>query len=250
MDIYSFAPIAAILDVAYSLVTSLASLVTPFAGAFATVLAIVIITLAVRSMLIPVGWAQVKAETTRRRLAPKLQELQRRYKTKPELLQRKTMELYAAEKASPFAGCLPTLLQAPIVSVVYALFILATINGHPNGLLTELLFGVPLGSSLLGFLGAGQVWPGVLVYLALLVIVGVVAWVSRRHASRLAMPVADGAPGGMAGLMGILSWMPFITVVFAAIVPLAATVYLTVTTSWTLIERATMRRVVAGRAAG
>ncbi|PWC04633.1 YidC/Oxa1 family membrane protein insertase [Mycetocola zhujimingii] len=242
MDIYSFAPVAIVLDFAYSLVTALATLLAPLAGVLSTAAAIVAITLLVRTLLIPVGRSQVRAEFTRRRLAPKLKELQQRYKKKPELLQQKTMELYQAEKASPLAGCFPTLLQAPVISTVYGLFILQSINGHSNDLLTEDVFGVQLGSSLISFVGGGDAWPGALVYLALLAIIAVVAWLSRRAALRNAPPVSDELPPGMQNLTGILSWMPFITVIFAAIVPLAATLYLAVTTTWTLVERAVLRR--------
>ena len=247
MDIYSFGPIAFVIDLAYSGVTALASFLTPFTATFATVLAIVVITLAVRTVLIPVGRSQVRAEFTRRRLAPKLRDLQKRFKKNPELLQRKTMELYTEEKASPLAGCLPTLIQAPIVSVVYALFILATINGHPNGLLTETLFQIPLGTSLFAFLGAGQAWPGIAVYLVLLAIIGVVAALQRRLAAANATPLTDELTPAMAQVNSIVSWLPFLTVVFAAIVPLAATVYLTITTTWTLVERTLLRRSFAAR---
>jgi YidC/Oxa1 family membrane protein insertase len=51
----------------------------------------------------------------------------------------------------------------------------------------------------------------------------------------------------MQGLGPALSWLPFITVVFAAVVPLAATIYLSVTTAWTLAERVILRRVMAPR---
>lgn len=253
MDIYSFAPIAAVLDLAYAGVTALATALTPLAAGSATALAIVAITLLVRAALIPVGRSQVRAEFTRRRLAPKLRELQQRYKKSPELLQRKTMELYTEEKASPLAGCLPALIQAPIVSVVYALFILGTINGHPNGLLTETLAGVPLGTSLFAFLGGGAAWPGVAVYLLLLAVIAVVAWLQRRAAKAAAaeagQPSEAAAIPGMAQAASVLSWLPFITVVFAAIVPLAATLYLTVTTTWTLVERTLLRRIYAARQA-
>ena len=257
MDIYAFAPIATILDAAYAVVTALASSLSPFAGTFATALAIVLITLLVRAALIPVGRSQVRAEFVRRRLAPQLQEIQRRYKKNPELMQRKTAELYAAEKASPFAGCLPTLAQAPVLSTVYGLFILTAINGHPNSLLTDQLFQVPLGTSLVHLVGSGQAWPGLLLYVVLLSLIATVAWLSRRTAMSnfpaANSPMATGSsatgsaittaqPGNLPQLTGILSWMPFITVIFAAIVPLAATLYLTVTTTWTLVERSILRR--------
>ncbi len=242
MDFYSFAPIAAVLDFAYGVVTALSVLISPLAGATSAAVAVVLITVLVRIALIPVGVSQVRAEFTRRRLAPKLQELQRRYKKNPELLQRKTMELYSAEKASPLAGCLPTLAQAPVLSTVYGLFILGTIAGHPNELLTEELFGVQLGTSLVA---SGFTWPSVAVFLVLLALIAGVSWASRVVALRFARGATDAVPPTMQQVTSALSWLPFITVVFGAVVPLAATLYLTVTTAWTLGERVVLRKMLA-----
>ena len=249
MDFYAFGPVAAVLDLAYRGVTALITLFEPFAGHLAAALAIVALTIIVRSALIPVGRSQVRAEFTRRRLAPRLQAIQRKYRGKPELLQQKTLALYKAEKTSPLAGMLPTLAQAPVLSIVYGLFIVTTINGHNNGLLGHELFGVPLGTSLVAYLGGGSVWPGILVFGTLLAIIAVVATFSRLIALRFAagQPVDDSAPGAamMQSMARWLSWLPFITVIFAGVVPLAATIYLTVTTTWTLVERIILRRVMA-----
>lgn len=244
MDFYSFAPIAAVLDGAYQIVLALSAVLAPFGGTASAALAVVALTVIVRTVLIPVGISQVRAEITRRRLAPKLAELQRRYKKNRELLQRKTMELYTSENASPLAGVLPLLLQAPVLSILYGLFILPTVNGHPNTLLTEQLFTVPLGQSLVAVLGSGTLLPAVLVFGGLLVVIAVVAWISRRVALRTAAPMTDAQPPAARQLGAVLSWLPFITVIFAAFVPLAATIYLATTTTWTLIERSIVRRVL------
>ena len=233
MDLFAFPPIAALLQFVYSLVSGLAALVTPVAGPAAAALAIVVLTLIVRTLLIPVSISQVKAEWHRRRIAPKLKALQDRYKKKPQLLQEKTMALYKAENVSPLAGFLPTLLQAPVVSLVYALFLHPSIAGQPNALLTAQLGPVTLGSSIFT---AG--WPGVLVFVAIFAVMAVVAWLSRRTALRLALPGTDAS----ALLPRVLSWLPFLSVVFAAFVPLAAALYLATTTAWTLVERALLRR--------
>ncbi|TBN58562.1 membrane protein insertase YidC [Glaciihabitans arcticus] len=254
MDFYSFAPVAAVLDLAYAGVTALIDFFTPLAGSFAAALAVVALTLIVRTALIPVGRSQVRAEFTRRRLAPRLQAISRKYRDKPELLQQKTLALYKEENASPFAGIGPALLQAPVVSIVYGLFIVASINGHPNDLLGHELFGVSLGTSLLAQLAAPDILPGALVFAVLLTVIAVVAAVSRIVALRFTanQPVDATAPGAerMKLLGAWLSWLPFLTVLFAGVVPLAATLYLTVTTTWTLVERSILRRVLAPKDAG
>jgi YidC/Oxa1 family membrane protein insertase len=246
VDLYSFAPIAAVLDAAYSVVTALADSLVPVAGEASTAVAIVVITLLLRLVLVPVGASQVRAEFTRRRLAPRLQELQRTYKKHPEVLQRKTMELYTSEKTSPLAGIGPTLAQAPVLSIVYGLFILPTVNEHSNGLLAESLFGANLGTSLAHVLTLGGGGSDLIVFAALLGVIATVAGASRHVAMRFAvstgqLPATDAAPA-LARVTAVLSWLPFITVVFASLVPLAATLYLAVTTTWTLLERVLLRR--------
>lgn len=264
MNFYSFPPFAAVLDGAYTIVTAFSSWLAPVFGDASAAVVVVLVTLLVRAALIPVGVSQVRAELTRRRLAPQLAELRRKYGKNRELLQRKTMELYAREKASPVAGCLPALAQLPVVSIVYGLFVSAMINGHSNLLLLQQLAGVNLGTSFLALLGSGGAWPGALVFAALLVTIATVNWLSRRIAvgqartgsAQSGQPRAAGAsptsrpagayaqPAGMQNPTGPLSWLPFITVAIAAIVPLAAALYLTITTAWTLAERIIVRRIL------
>ena len=237
MDPFSFAPLWHILDAAYRLVESIAQLLEPLMGSWSAGVAIITLTLLVRILLIPVGISQVRAEWSGRRIAPKLRALQRKYRENPALLQKKTMALYRAENVSPMAGFLPMLLQAPVISIVYALFIRGTIGGHVNALLASTIGGVPLGASLVT---TGITWPGILVFVGLIVVIGAVAWMSRLIARRLAIQPVD-APA-MARLNAVLSWLPFITLVMAAVVPLAAVIYLATTTTWTLVERAILRR--------
>jgi YidC/Oxa1 family membrane protein insertase len=240
MDIFSFGPIAAILDGTYSLVTSFSTAIAPIVGTASGLIAVVILTMLIRTVLLPVGMSQVRAEYTRRRLAPKLAELQMKHGKDRETLTRKTMELYQAEKASPFAGMLPLLLQIPVISLVYAVFTHPMIAGHANALLTEQAFGAPLGTSFVGLTGAGAaVWPAMLVYLVVLLLIAVVMTVSRRV---LALPVTEGQQP--AGLVRAVSFLPYVTVVFAAFVPLAAAVYILTSAAWTVGERFVLRRLL------
>ena len=239
MDFTAFPPLAAILDAAHSALLGLAALLEPFAGSLAAALAIVLVTLAVRAALLPLGVLQVRAETTRRRLAPKLVDLQRRWKKNPEKLQTATLKLYRDEGVSPFAGLWPALAQVPIVSVLYGVAVSAQLNGHPNELLTETVFGAPLGLSLPGLFASPSLT--LLVPLALLAVMAVVAWFTRRQTLRMTA-AAPQAEGPLAGMTGALSWLSFTTVLIAAFVPLAAALYLTVSTTWTFVERTLLRR--------
>lgn len=234
MNIFDFPPIAALLDGASTALAALGGVVTPG-------VAIVLVTIAIRTALIPLALATVRAEGHRRRLAPRIAQLRSRFARQPDRLQRETLALYAAEKVSPIAGLLPGLAQAPVLTLVYALFTSPTIDGHANALLSATFLGAPLGRHLIAATSGFLATDGVAI--ALLVVIAIVAGLSRRAARRIAVPL-DPAQQGIADL---LSWTPFLTVIFAAIVPLAATVYLAVSTGWTLVERAVMRRVLWAR---
>jgi YidC/Oxa1 family membrane protein insertase len=234
VDLYSFAPIVAVLDTAYLSLSALVSALQPWAGTSSAAVAVVLLTVLVRAVLIPVGVSQVRAERTRKRLAPALHELRRRFGADPAQLQRKTMELYSMENASPLAGCLPLLFQAPVLSIVYGLFVLGSINGHGNALLDESLGGVPLGSSLLAAVSTNPTWQALLLAVVLLAVTTTVAALSRRTAVAQTQQPPPQA-------MAILSWMPFVTVIVVCVVPVAAAVYLATSTTWTLIERAILR---------
>jgi YidC/Oxa1 family membrane protein insertase len=241
MDLFAFPPIAALLDAAYGALLGLSTLLEPLAGASAAALAVVIVTLLVRGLLIPVGFSQAKAEQTRARLAPRLRELQRRHKKNPERLQRETLALYRDENTSPFAGMLPVLAQAPIVGILYTLFLRPEIAGHPNELLAHDLFGAPLGTSLVSAVVGGTASPATLaVFGGLLLVMIAVADITRR-VFRPA-PVEGDSPLNSAGMQRAVAVLHYLTAVFAIFVPLAAALYLTVTVVWTLVQRMLLRR--------
>src|SRR5215469_14068662 len=156
-----------------------------------------------------------------------------------------------AELLAPLAGGLATaaaivvftiavrllLVQLPIFSVMYRLFLSKTVAGNPNGLLTRNLLTTPLGSHWLS--GAGPVSAHGLIFLALFALLAVVAFIAVRVA-REAMPAPADQPGAIAAISKLL---PYLTLVIAAFVPLAAGIYLLTTTAWTVAERAVMRRL-------
>ncbi|WP_288967631.1 YidC/Oxa1 family membrane protein insertase [uncultured Microbacterium sp.] len=242
MDIFAFPPLAALLDAAYGALTGLSDLLTPLAGASAAALAVMLVTLLVRALLIPVGISQAKAEQTRARLAPKLRELQRRHKKNPERLQKETMALYRAENTSPFAGMLPVLAQAPVVGILYTLFLRPEIAGHSNELLAHDLFGAPLGTSLIAALFGGTATAATFLVFGVLLAVMIAAAEVTRRMFRPTPADAGDSPLNSPTMLRVVSAMHYVTAVFAVFVPLAAALYLTVTVVWTLVQRIILRR--------
>ncbi|XVQ08932.1 YidC/Oxa1 family membrane protein insertase [Spirillospora sp. CA-255316] len=216
-------------SITHDLVGSLAGALDPVAGGLAASAAIVLFTAAVRLLLVPLAVAQARGERARLRLLPKMRALQKKHARDPERLRSEMAGLYAAEGASPLAGCLPALAQWPFFAVMYQLFISATVAGHQNLLLTHTLLGVPLGQNLLS---VGLFSPGTPVFLALLVLLGLVAWWSSRRVT------AEGPMGR------VLRLLPFGTLAVAVFVPLAAGLYLLTSTAWAAAERAILHRRV------
>lgn len=242
MDPFTFAPLAALLDAAYDALTGIANLLVPVAGVSAAAFAIILVTLLVRTLLIPVGISQAKAERTRERLSPKLRELQRRYQKSPERLRPEILALYRLENTSPFAGILPVLAQAPVVGILYALFLRAEIAGHPNELLVHDVFGAPLGTSLVSALFGATATPATFfVFGVLLALMIAIAELTRRKFGP--PPVQnDNSPLNSPVWLRVVSAMHYLTVAVAAFVPLAAALYLAVTVVWTLVQRVILRR--------
>jgi len=237
-------------NAAYHLVSGLAVALAPLAGGLATAVAIAAFTIAVRLVLLPLSYYAIRGQAAQARLAPQVMALRQRHARQPDRLQRELSALYRREGTGMFAGYLPLLLQLPFFSVMYRLFRSGSIGGRPNTLLSHVLLGAPLGSHWLG--GSGPLSAQGLVYLALFALLAVVTWsaarISRNNAARLAAqaPVAGqpGQPGGAVGML--LRLIPYATVAIAALVPLAAGLYLLTTTAWAAAERAVITRRISG----
>jgi YidC/Oxa1 family membrane protein insertase len=231
-------------DAAYHLVSALAAVFAPLPGGLAAAAAIIVFTMAVRLLVLPLSYYAVRGENARARLAPRVQELQRKHAHQPQRLQRELSALYHAEGSGMFAGCLPALLQIPFFSVVYRLFLSRTVGGRSNTLLSHNLLSAPLGSHWLG--GPGPFSAQGAVFVILFVLLGVVALFSLRAAQANTQPGGAVQPGGAARSEKLVAtlgrFMPFGTVLMAAVVPLAAGLYLLTTTAWTVTERTVLRR--------
>lgn len=81
--------------------------------------AIILFTLVVYLILYPLNRSQIRSMAKMKKIGPKLQKLQERYKDDRETLQKQMMELYRQEGVNPMGGCLPMLLQLPIFMLLW-----------------------------------------------------------------------------------------------------------------------------------
>ena len=81
--------------------------------------AVVIFTLLIRLLLMPLDIKSRKSMRAMNKIQPKMQALQKKYANDKDKLNQKTMELYKKEHVSPTSGCLPLLLQWPILIFMF-----------------------------------------------------------------------------------------------------------------------------------
>ena len=84
-------------------------------------LSIILLTLLVRLIMIPLYAKQIKYSAAMSDLQPKVQEIQKKYARDKETMNIKKQELYSKEKVNPATGCLPLLIQMPIIMGLYQL---------------------------------------------------------------------------------------------------------------------------------
>jgi YidC/Oxa1 family membrane protein insertase len=237
-------------DAAYHVVLALTSLLAPVLGGLAAAAGVVLLTIAVRLLVMPLSFRALRGQAAQARIMPQLQELRRRHARQPERLQRELTALYTREGTSAFAGIWPMLVQWPLFSVLYLLFRATSVAGGPNTLLAHDFLGDSLGSHWLSAAGAFSVHGAV--FLGVFAVLAAVCWLSARVARRMSAPspavspvtssaTSPGVAGG--GAVGALARvLPYLTVVIAAFAPLAAALYLTTSAAWGVGEREVFRR--------
>ena len=82
--------------------------------------AVVVFTVIVKVCLLPLDVKSRRSMRAMSALNPQLEKLKERYKNDQEKLNRKTQELYKKNKVNPLAGCLPMLIQLPILYIMFA----------------------------------------------------------------------------------------------------------------------------------
>ena len=110
-----FSPIEHVMSV---ILTALYSL-TELLGVPSYGLAIILLTILIKILVYPLTKKQLQSMKAMQRIQPQMQKIQEKYKNNPQVMQQKLMELYQKEGANPMSGCLPMLIQMPILMGMY-----------------------------------------------------------------------------------------------------------------------------------
>lgn len=105
-------PLINVLVAVYSVINYIG---IPYALGFA----IIGLTIIIRFAIYPLTNAQLRASQRMQKLAPQIADLKEKYKGDNKKVQEQTMKLYKENGVNPAAGCLPTLVQLPILWGLY-----------------------------------------------------------------------------------------------------------------------------------
>lgn len=101
---------------------------------------IVVLTLLVRIALIPLYRRQLVSQRRMQLIQPELREIQKRFKGDQMKARLAQQEMFRERGVNPLAGCLPLLLQLPLLLIIYSVIQNGLTNQDPTAMLT--VFGV------------------------------------------------------------------------------------------------------------
>jgi YidC/Oxa1 family membrane protein insertase len=206
------------------------STVMPGPPGLQVVLSLVLLTLLLRTAMLPLAVKGFRGQRAREALAPELARLQKQHARDRVALVKEVEAAHQRAGIGPLAGLGASFAQAPALMASYRLVMSPMVAGHANVLTTASLLGMPLSVHWLPVLAAGGIGPVLLcagLFLGLLC----VAWLQARRQ-------AEGP--------ALLRVLPFGSVAWAAVAPVAFSIYLLTSTSWTLAERALLPRLAGG----
>lgn len=209
-----------------------------------TVLAIAVMTIAIRLLTSPLLMQQQKSTQAMQELQPKLNSLKEKYKDDREKLAQAQMALYREHGINPLGGCLPLVIQLPILLGLYQAIIYA-LAGTPSQLidLSERLL-LPRFDNLVPL---NNIWSGLDLTLAptanpsyaliLPVLVMATTWLQSRLTIPVPPPSEDGKPNQAATMTRTMTTiMPLMFGFFSLFFPAGLTLYIFTNTTLTLIH--------------
>jgi YidC/Oxa1 family membrane protein insertase len=178
---------------------------------------IIVFTLIVRLALFPLYASQIKNSLKMSTVQPKMQAIQRKYKNNKELLGKEMQKLYKEENYNPAKGCLPMLIQMPIIMGLFALLRNPMMFLENN---TTMLLAVHESFLWMADLSQSDVW-----------ILPIAAGLTTFFSYRITMSQTTGMPGNNAGaamapMMKVMQvFFPVMILMMGRSVPAGLTMY-------------------------
>ena len=192
--------------------------------------AIILFTLIVKVVTFPLTLTQMRGMQAQKELQPKIQELQKKYGKDREKLSQEQMKLYREAGVNPLSGCLPLIIQMPVLFGLYAALVAIGPNLANANFFWIPDLGFPSYTQGMGWLteafNKGD-WYTLIAYLILPVLLMVSQFIMQKWMTP-AMPQnsGDNSDNPTAGMMKQMTYMmTFMFGFFTLQVPAGLTLY-------------------------
>lgn len=206
--------------------------------------AIILITLIIKVVTLPLTRKQLQSQKSMQDLQPKLRELQEKYGKDRQKLSEEQMKLYKEAGVNPMGGCLPLLIQLPVLWALYqALYAVAGTDLVPAS--QRVFFWIPdlfypsskVGTSWLGESFTGQDWGKLFAYISLPVIMLVTQLLLQKMTQAPKDP-KGGAQDAQAQMMGqMMFFMPIMFGYITLGLPSGLTLYWTISNILSVVQQ-------------
>jgi YidC/Oxa1 family membrane protein insertase len=203
--------------------------------------AIIALTVAMRTLLIPLTYKQLKGMRALQALQPQIKEIQAKYKNDRQRMQQEMMRFYQENKVNPFASCVPLIAQLPVfITLFYVLqhdlrfdicgqtamtcSEFAADQGHAAGFFGESFLFIP---DLTAKAEGGVLIALLVIYVVTQLISGMVMAISADKSQRV-----------------LMFMLPLIFVPFIISFPAGLILYWITTNVWTIGQQAVVQKVI------
>lgn len=204
-------------------------------------IAIILLTLTIRLILSPLSVKTFRSQRILSELQPKVKEVQEKFKSDPQKQTKEVMELYRRHNVNPFSGCLPLLIQLPILIALYRISITGFEENSLSVLYDFIRNPVFLNSMSLGFIDLAQKN----IFLAL------IAGAAQFLQTKLSLPLQknrailkDQKTNPLASMsQQMLYFLPIITIIVSMSFPAGLPLYWIATTLFSICEQVYIKRI-------
>ncbi len=189
-------------------------------------LAVIFTTILIKLLLLPFSYAQTKSQIAIKKIQPHIDEIKKNTPDKTEQT-KKIMELYKEHNTNPLSGCLPLIIQLPIIIALYQVF-LQGVSVDPS-ILYSFVHAPEQISHM--FLGVDMTSKSIIIAL----IAGITQFIQLKLSPSMQDSAektenADMSTEMMANMQKTMKFsLPVMITVFAAVVPAAVALYWVVT---------------------
>lgn len=184
-------------------------------------IAIILLTIIIKLILYPLSKKAIRSQKALNELQPEIKAIQQKYKNDKEKQSQELLAIYKKYQINPLSGCLPILIQLPILIALYQVFLSALDAKNLTNLYSFVARPEIINSM---FLGIGLVHPSW--------VLGVITGIAQFYYSKLTMAKVNNKDGqadrmDMAKIMSqqMLYVMPLLTFFFATQFPAGLALY-------------------------